>query len=172
VLPGTIGANQADSQDAGDAKEASAGTSVILQEFWMQLLAAAQHRTTLHTEATPSTRGWVSTNAGRRGLWYSYAIRRHSGQIELYIDRGRDSEGESKRIFDTLAEHRSDIEAAFGDSLEWQRLDNRRACRIGKRIALGGYRDHGKWPEIQDEMIGAMVRLEQALRPHIARLPK
>jgi hypothetical protein len=39
---------------------------------------------------------------------------------------------------------------------------------VGKRIEIGGCRDdEEKWPQIQDAMIDAMIRLERALRPHI-----
>jgi hypothetical protein len=40
-----------------------------------------------------------------------------------------------------------------------------------KTIGIGGYRDdESKWPEIQDAMIDAMIRLEKALRQHIESL--
>jgi len=34
----------------------------------------------------------------------------------------------------------------------------------------GGYQDEAKWPEIQDEMIDAMIDLAKAIKPHIAKL--
>jgi hypothetical protein len=37
-------------------------------------------------------------------------------------------------------------------------------------IEQGSYRDEERWAEIQDAMIDAMIRLENALRPHLARL--
>jgi hypothetical protein len=46
----------------------------------------------------------------------------------------------------------------------------KRACRIKKDIDLGGYRDEDSWPQIHDAMIDAMIRLEKALKPHIAGL--
>lgn len=45
-----------------------------------------------------------------------------------------------------LTKHKDDIESTLGDSLEWQRLEGKRACRIRKQIEVGGYRDdEGKW---------------------------
>jgi hypothetical protein len=36
-------------------------------------------------------------------------------------------------------------------------------------IKAGGYRDpEEQWPTIQDAMIDAMIRLEQAVKPHLA----
>jgi len=69
-----------------------------------------------------------------------------------------------------LARSKDDIEKEFGGALEWQRLEGKRACRIRKSIGVGGYRDESKWKEVQEAMIDAMVRLEKALKPHVAKL--
>jgi len=42
--------------------------------------------------------------------------------------------------------------------------------RILHRIAVGGLRDRGRWPEIQERMVDAMVRLERAFKPEIQKL--
>jgi hypothetical protein len=61
--------------------------------------------------------------------------------------------------------------APFGDALDWQRLEDRRACRIRKPITVGGWRDDPeKWPEVYAEMVDAMIRLEKALRPQVQKL--
>jgi Domain of unknown function (DUF4268) len=90
--------------------------------------------------------------------------------MELYIDRGKEAGAENECIFDTLAASKETLEEAFGEPLDWQRLENSRACRIKKVIDLGGYRDESQWPEIHKAMVDAMVRLDKALRPHLQRL--
>ena len=85
---------------------------------------------------------------------------------------GTDSDSENEEIFDRLKLSQAEIEDAFGEPLEWQRLDGKRACRVVKRFSLGGYQDdEERWSDIQDPMIDGMIRLEAALRPHIDRLP-
>jgi hypothetical protein len=122
----------------------------------------------LHTRISPSTSNWISTGAGKSGLSYDYGIRMGDAQVELYIDRG-DAE-ENKHIFDALYTRREEIEQVFGDRLEWQRLDDRRASRIRYLIPSGGLKDQDRWPEIQERMIDAMIRLERALAPTIRKL--
>ncbi|GAG45527.1 unnamed protein product, partial [marine sediment metagenome] len=85
-------------------------------------------------------------------------------------DRGKGAEEENERIFDQLGYSQKEIEKDYGDSLNFERLKGRRACRIAERLDLGGYRDEERWPEIQEAMIDAMIRLEKALKPHIRRL--
>jgi hypothetical protein len=90
--------------------------------------------------------------------------------VELYIDRGKDNEETNKSIFNQLYEHKDVIEEKFGEPLDWQKLQGKRACRIKKQIAIGGYRDEDKWYEIQDQMVDYMIKLEQSLRPYIKKL--
>ncbi len=142
----------------------------IRERFWSGLLEKAKEKTKLHANISPGQYGWVGAGSGKRGLGFNYAVREHETQVELYIDRGRDSAAENKAIFDQLQAQKGQIETVFGDGLEWQRLDDRRACRIRKVIELGGWRDAEKWAGIQEAATDAMARLEKALKPHIVRL--
>ena len=97
----------------------------------------------------------------------------HSAKVELYIDVGskEGSQEINKRIFDTIKGAEKSIENEFGDTLEWQRLDEKKACRIMKLIDIGGYRDDkAKWEKIQDAMINTMIHFEKALRQPIEDL--
>jgi len=159
-----------EAREAGKTKKDLAERYAIRERFWTLLLAVARARTRLHANISPSRENWIGTGAGKSGLAYTYVIRQHDAHVELYVDRGKDSEAENKAIFDTLANAKDTIEAAFGAALEWQRLEGKRACRIKKDIDLGGYRDEDRWPQLHDAMIDAMIRLEKALKPHISRL--
>jgi hypothetical protein len=67
-----------------------------------------------------------------------------------------------------LAANKNAIEETFGESLDWQLLEDKRACRICNKITLGGYRDdEEQWPKVQEAMVDAMMRLDKALRPYI-----
>lgn len=140
----------------------------LCKRFWTGLLERASSKTDLHASISPGQYHWIGTGAGVSGLAYNYAITKNAGTVELYIDRGKGSKAENKRIFDTLRESREEIETAFGEELDWQRLDSKRACRIARSFSHVGYRnDESEWPDLQDQLIDAMIRLEKALSPEI-----
>jgi len=145
----------------------------LLFDFWKTLLERSKDKTRLFANSAPLYQMWINTGAGKTGLNFGYVIYMHSAKVELYIDVGskEGSQEINKRIFDTIKEAEKSIENEFGDTLEWQRLDEKRACRIMKIIEIGGYRDDkAKWTEIQDAMIDTMIHFEKALRPHIEGL--
>lgn len=58
----------------------------------------------------------------------SYWVRfgnHHRVYIDLYISRA-----DGKALFDALARHRSELEAAIGEPLEWDTVADRKACRV------------------------------------------
>ncbi len=72
---------------------------------------------------------WFGFSSGFSGVLYgaSYALGKRV-RVDLYIDQG-DLE-DNKRLFDLLHNEQVVIEEEFGNSLEWERLDDKRASRI------------------------------------------
>ena len=139
-------------------------------DFWQTLLEKSKEKTNLHANISPGTANYVGASSGVRGLTFNYVTTFKAGQVELYIDRGKNSEDENKKIFDKFYSKRSEIEKDFGGELNWERLDNRRACRISKRFEYASLGDSDKRDKLQDDMIDAMIRLEKALKEHIKKL--
>jgi len=54
--------------------------------------------------------------------------RRKRLRIELYLDGG--DKDENKQRFEQLLARKTEIEQTAGEPMEWERMDNRRACRI------------------------------------------
>jgi hypothetical protein len=151
----------------GKAKKEFSERYDIRKAFWTKLLETARSKTKLHSTISPGKYAWIGTGAGKSGMSFNYVVWEHESSVELYIDRGKESEAENKAIFDKLASKKAQIEKAFGASLEWERLDTRRASRIRKTLTDGGWKDQDKWPEVAEKTVDAMIRLEGALRPHI-----
>lgn len=85
------------------------------------------HQFTGARKAQPQN--WYSFSSGNKRFVYSHAFAaRNRVRAEVYIDNG-DSE-DNKAFFDQLHGDREAIESEFGQQLEWERLDDKRACRI------------------------------------------
>ncbi|MCZ0963872.1 DUF4268 domain-containing protein [Paracoccus benzoatiresistens] len=137
-------------------------------QWWTRLVERPNAR--LHAHITPGSYSWIGTSAGIRGLNLNYVVVQDQAGAQLYIDRGKDAEAENLAIFERLATHRAEIDSAFGGELNWERMETKRACRIGAVVA-GGYKSPGEqWDAIQAEQVSAMNRLEAALRPHLKPL--
>lgn len=132
--------------------------------FWEGLIAICRSRKTRHGDRKPGIYHWIGGSTGIRGLSLNYIIVQEYSVVELYVDR-QDS-AQNKRIFDRLYAGKDEIEAAFGALLQWDRLDNKRACRIKYRLNAGGYRSpENEWPVIQTEMVNWMTKLENTMLP-------
>ena len=140
----------------------------LRRRFWTQLLDKARNVTPLHANIKASRDSWIQTTAGMRGLTYVYVIRMRDARIELYIDQGNSAA--NNIILHQLKKNQTEIEATFGDNLIWLPYEDKRASKIEYPILDGGLQDQEAWPQIQAQMIDAMVRFEKALKPFIQTL--
>ena len=157
-------------RDIGKAKTDLSERHRIRLDFWTQLLARSKEKSKLYENISPGTGSWIATGAGISGLSFVFVILQHEASVELYIDRGKELGGENKAIFDQLFSKKEDVEDVFGDDIEWQRLEEKRACRIRKKKHIGGYKDKDKWGDIIETITDDKILFEKALRPHIDAL--
>ena len=157
-------------KEVGEKKKEWADRHFKRLEFWKGLLKKSKEKTKLHSGLSPSRYHWIGTGAGKSGVGFNYEILNDSGVVELYIDHDKESAKGNKAIFDALRLHKRTIEKEFGSALSWERLDEKRACRIAKRFTIGGLADPESWSGLQDKMIAAMIKLERALRPQLDKI--
>ena len=154
----------------GKEKKGLAEVDKKQREFLAQLIEKSNQEMDLFLkDSSPFDRGNVRTKATDSGkLYWLYQIKKDDANAQLFF---QDSDKEFNiRSFRFLKEKQADIEEAFGDELEWDLDANRSQQYIRALSKIGGLSDEEKWPEIQDDMVDRMVRLEKALRDHIAAL--
>ena len=155
----------------GRSKGEHAERHDLRYSFWTQLLDRAKDKTHLHSGISANHYNWIGQSAGRNGISYNYSIRQNDTKVELYIDLGKDTEEENRKIFNQFLEKKEQIEEVFEGLLGWDDMEGRRAYRIFNNITDGGYRaPEEKWPKIHDAMIEQMMRLDKALTPHVKSL--
>jgi len=120
---------------------------------------------------SPPPQNWVSAGAGVPGYscTWAYVFSSTGPRVEFYIDNSSGPEA-VKQLYDRLHAERAGIEGRFQGPLDWERLDTKRASRVKFDVPAGSLDDLTTWPALQDQMIDAMIRLEQALRPALNKI--
>lgn len=141
----------------------------ILPRFWEGLLALDMPKSRFTAKMTRGTRSYMGARSELSAAAYYYNVFKDASRIDMYIDGG--GVENNKRIFDALHSHKQDIEAALGEELIWDRIDDKRACRIAWPLKTGGYTcAEEEWPSLQGVMVEAMIRFENAFSPYVREL--
>lgn len=159
-------------KEIGERKKEWADRHFMREEFWISLLTRAKSKTQIFSAISPGKESWISTGAGKSGVSFNFLINKDWAAVELYIDYDKNpsEQNKNKIIFDKLKSQMEQIELEVGGALEWDRLDEKRASRIRKKIDSGGLKTKDKWLEIQDAMIDTMINFEKTLRPRISNI--
>ena len=139
------------------------------REFFQGLIDSLreQHQFTNAKKGQPLN--WYSFSAGRTG--FSYGVNFNAdghARVELYIDPGE--QPENKHIFDRFEDQKEPVESNLNATLEWERLDNRRASRISIRRLGSIDDDPGALNELQDWMIEKLLDFRRVFGPRLAEL--
>ena len=138
----------------------------LRRDFWEMCLEAFQARgITLFQNISPGDTHWLSAGSGTRACPFELLLLKDGGAVNLRV--GRDHTTENKEIYDRLYARREEIEAAFGDPLDWRRLDDKKSSRVVFRMHADGH-NREAWPQIIDWMAEHIVRFENALRKPLA----
>jgi hypothetical protein len=141
----------------------------IFRRFWNQIIERAKARTRLLANRSGTDGHWLSAGIGRSGFSLALVLVQESSIVECYIRIGKDA-NKTRAAFEALREQKSSIEASFGSVLDWQELPEKTGCRICTDFSGGWKSPESEWPEIQDRMIDALIRLDEALRKPIQEL--
>ena len=86
-------------------------------------------------------------------------------RVEIYISRSKTDE--NKFIFDELEKRKKKIDQSFGDTLIWQRLNDKKASRIKYELLGVSYFNEEDWPKMVDFMVESMVKLRKSTKSHM-----
>ena len=118
-----------------------------------------------------SAKSWLNLRSGYQGLNYTTRFSLQDGgtaRVELYIG-GADRDTNKER-FDHLESYRDEIESEVGGEFAWDRLDNKKASRVGTHIKGSILHDQQKLNEIQDWMAETLPRFKRALDPRLQEM--
>ena len=140
------------------------------REFFQPLIDTLRetHKFTNVRKAQPQN--WYSFSAGygQRITYGANFTGQKQARVEVYID---DGDGDRNiRLLENLELNREEIESALGETLDWQRLENRRACRIALARAGSIDDDADILADIQNWMVRNLLKVKQVFDPKLAEL--
>lgn len=134
----------------------------IRRQYWELTLEVFQKSIcTLYNNISPSKDHWLSAGSGLSGCPYNLIFSQKELRVELWLSKS--STDENKFLFDYLFKMKNEIENTFGASLEWMRLDDKKACRIQFSHKVDGYNKE-EWPQYTQWHLEYMSRFERAFK--------
>ncbi len=112
---------------------------------------------------------WYAFASGRTGFKFSANFTgEDTVRAEVYIDC--ESKELTKQRFDALYAQKDEIEKEFGEPLEWQRMDDRRACRICIHRDGSVEDSKEKLDEIRGWLLKRLLKIKQVFANRISKL--
>lgn len=109
----------------------------------------------------PSTDHWMNFSVGSSAchIAVSQIQKRDELVVELYIN-------EDKELFNSLLQHKDDIEAVAGFSFDWRELPEKKASRIvvQKSAPLS---NQAKWSEQFDWLMEVMIKMKAGFKKYL-----
>lgn len=131
-------------------------------EFWKKLLSEYHTKHHLFSNVSPSKDNWISAGSGVSNAAFNFVISQTYARVELLIQRPMKEE--NKFIFDQLVTYKDEIEQQFGGSLTWERLDEKKACRIKYQLDGCNVFNQEERDKIVEFLVDAMPRFHNAIK--------
>ena len=164
-----IGISQKESEEKS-AKRSKVERSALILEYWKEMLKEFRNSNMmLFDHIIPSDKHWLNISSGHRNIYYVLVILKFSVRVEVYFSYTNATS--NKKFFDILYNHKEKIEDAFGNKLNWQRMDKKKACRICYEKGIESYKREN-WPKMIDWMAGHISLLVTAFKEPMKQLPK
>ena len=111
---------------------------------------------------------WYGFPSGHSNILYTAAFSVKSrARVEIYLDRDEEF---NKRLFDSLTESRSEIEESIGQTLSWERLDSKKACRIALYTEGSIDDSEHELTELRAWMIENLLKFKEVFSPYLSEL--
>ena len=144
--------------NSGDLNE----SQVRRLEFWNMLTDALDRKGKPFNKHKATTDHWYTVAVGSSQCYISIDLvnKEHKIRVGLWVT-------DNKKMYDMFYSHREEIEAAFGEALEWDRLDNKKASIFSTDIPGLNFNKQDNYPKLIDLAIDKTVKLREAVKPFL-----
>jgi hypothetical protein len=136
------------------------------REFFQRMIDVLREEHRFTNARVGQPQNWYSFSSGFRGFLYGASFAQGDRmRVELYIDTG---DGETNEVFfDWMYESRAELEAQFGEEIEWERLDNRRASRIAIYKPGSIESESDSLDELNEWAINRLLKFKEVMSPRL-----
>jgi hypothetical protein len=141
---------------------------LLQQDYWQAL------RDRLLTAKSPvrpqkaQPQHWTTYRLGRSGAWMNALVNSKDKQIAAVVEmRGPPD----KLWFTVLSQHKSAIEAEFGEELTWEELPGKKSSRIGLYRPDSDCQNKADWPAQHAWLQEKLERLFKVFSQRVRQLP-
>lgn len=139
-------------------------------KFWTKLLAQLNNDgVSVFANISPSKDNWINAGSGLGGCPYSLIFVQKGVKVQVSMQSANTEQ--NKWIYDHLLQHREAIEAHFGGSLDWRRLEHRKLSLVCCEQGFDGFNPE-EWPRMIGWLSETFKRFEQAFRQPLANLSR
>lgn len=138
------------------------------RQFFQQLIDELREKHRFTSAKVGQPQNWYNFSSGVSGVPFAASFAQGGRvRVEAYIDFGDAAMNEV--LFDKLLACRKEIEDAFGETLEWERLEGRRASRIANYCRGSIQAPPEELENIRQWMIDRLLRLKRVLGPFLQK---
>ena len=152
------------------AEKSQAKSVELRPRFWAKALEAMEQAgVTQYQNISPSKDHWLSSASGVSGISFALIFLKKEVRVEMNLSSGDATT--NKAIFDQFFQKKEVIEQAFGNQLEWLRLDEKKSSRAQFGKAFDGYNEEN-WGTMIEWLVEHFAKLERAFRPEIEKVKR
>ena len=137
--------------------------------FFQTLIDTLRERHGFTNARKAFPQNWYFFATGYRPFQYGANFTKDkTARVEVYIDEGEADM--NLALFEALEEEKVAIESDFGKTLDWQRLEGKRACRIAMTRPGSIDETETKLEEINSWMVSNLLKFKEVFSPHFREL--
>ena len=125
-------------------------------EFWTQFNDVVEAKGKPFNKRKATTDHWYNVAIGSSDASISIDLvnKEHKIRVSIWISDNKD-------LYDSLALRKDEIEEALGFSLEWKRLDNKKASYISTYIKGLDFKKQDNYPYLMEQIIERVLKMRK-----------
>lgn len=157
-------------KEAQSVKETNKGVEEIRRRYWTALLEKFNTVSKQFQNVNPSTDHWLSGGSGVSGIPFFFVATKNYASVDLSINHGEKEVNEA--IYDKLYAQKTAIESEMDCALTWQKLEEKKSCKISIRLENVNVQETDDWDKIIAFHCDAMPKFYKAFHDRLLKTVK